>query len=144
MNRARCHIAGSSIGSGSSTSRSLAGAMIPSVQRSLKSCADFYLPWDDVAKFKFDPWWKTHGYLFEERHTVRSLGPGESPSDPNALVIEVPLNQSPTELTKHVRAIIQEQFFRARAFNRKSKKHRRRFIVQRRAPSQNCWRYVKC
>ena len=99
------------------------GSNDPSVQRSLKSCADFYLPWDDVANFKFDPWWKTHGYLFEERHTVRSLGPGKSPSDPNSLVIEVPLNQSPTELTKRVKAIIQERFAELERSKAKSKKH---------------------
>jgi hypothetical protein len=94
----------------------------PEVQKALKASASFYLPWDNVPNTKFNSWWKTHGYLFEERHTVCSLGHGELPSDPNALVIEVPLNQSPTELTKHVRTIIQEKFAERERLNRKSKK----------------------
>src|SRR5271155_753747 len=72
----------------------------PLVQKSLKSCADFYLPWDDVENVWFAPWWGKHRHLFAERHTVRGLRPGELPTDPNALIIEVPLNRSPTELTK--------------------------------------------
>jgi hypothetical protein len=94
----------------------------PEVQKALKASAGFYLPWDNVPNAKFDLWWKTHGYLFEERHTVRSLSHGEMPSDPNALVIQVPLNQSPTELTKHVRAIIQEKSAERKRLNRKSKR----------------------
>lgn len=94
----------------------------PEVQKALKASASFYLPWDNVTDAKFDSWWKTHEYLFEERHTVRSLSHGELPSDPNALVIQVPLNQSPTELTKQVRTIIHEKFAEKERLNRKSKK----------------------
>jgi hypothetical protein len=98
------------------------GSHDSAVQKSLKSSADFYPPWDDVSNIKFDPWWKTHGYLFEERHTVRGLRLGEFPSDPNSLVIEVPLTQSPTELTRHVKVIIQERFAELERSKAKSKK----------------------
>lgn len=82
----------------------------------------FYAPWHAERREAFNAWWKTHGYLFEEKYTVRRLMAGETPSDPNALVIEVPLTQSPTVLTKKIKAIVQEAFDEAAKFNRKSKK----------------------
>jgi hypothetical protein len=56
---------------------------------------------------KYDPWWKIHSHLFEEKFVVRELSHGERPTDPTALVIEVPLTESPTILTRRVKAIIQ-------------------------------------
>jgi hypothetical protein len=94
----------------------------PKVKEALKQRSDFYTPWGDVVTIKFDEWWKTHGRLFEEAHSVRRLSPGEAPSNPNSLVVEVPLNQSPTELAQHVKAIVQEAFGAQTPTSKKSKK----------------------
>jgi hypothetical protein len=73
-----------------------------------KRSAAFYEPWGDVESEKFDAWWKRAGHLFEERYIVRKLALNEQPSDPHSLVVEIPLNQSPTKLTHIVKAIIEE------------------------------------
>lgn len=77
------------------------------VRRTLDASAAFYRPWEVTAETIFDPWWKTHAHLFAEEHTVRVLAADETPPDPDALVIMVPLTQSPTILTKQVKMIIQ-------------------------------------
>jgi hypothetical protein len=78
------------------------------VIEALKRSAHFYEPWGDIESEKFDAWWKRAGHLFEERYVVRKLGPNEQPSDPKSLVVEVPLNQSPTKLARLVKPIIEE------------------------------------
>lgn len=79
----------------------------PEVIATLKSTTDFYAPWEVTPDARFDPWWKTHQHLFAEEHTVRALAHGEVPSDADALVVMIPLTQSPTVLTRQVKAIIQ-------------------------------------
>jgi hypothetical protein len=78
------------------------------VVAALKRSTAFYEPWGDVASEKFDAWWRRAGHLFEERYVVRKLRLNEQPSDPNSLVLEIPLNQSPTKLTRLVKPIIEE------------------------------------
>ena len=82
----------------------------------------YYRPWEMDKADKFDPWWKTHGHLFEEKFAVRELKSGEAPLDPDALLVEIPLTQSPTILTKNVRAIIQAAFDARERSERKTKK----------------------
>ena len=82
----------------------------------------YYRPWEMDKAEKFDPWWKIHGHLFEEKFVVRQLKAGEAPLDQNALLIEVPLTQSPTILTKNVKAIIQAAFEALERTERKGKK----------------------
>jgi integrase len=96
------------------------------VQAALKRTADFYAAWGDVTKVKFDAWWKEKGHLFEEKHTVRRLAHGEPPVDPNALVVEIPLTESPTTLIKRVKTILQEAFVDRERASKKSKKRRLR------------------
>jgi hypothetical protein len=79
----------------------------PKVRSALVVSKPFYAPWEMEKADKYDPWWKSHSQLFEEKFVVRELGHGEPPADPTALVIEVPLTESPTILTKRVKAIIQ-------------------------------------
>ena len=74
----------------------------------LKRSASFYEPWGDVDAESFQAWWKQKGHLFEEQHVVRRLGEGELPSELSSLVVEIPLNQSPTKLTRQVKAMIEE------------------------------------
>ena len=47
---------------------------------------------------------------------------GEIPNDPDALVVEIPLTQSPTDILKKLRPIIQTAFDRQERQQRKSKK----------------------
>lgn len=94
----------------------------PRVKAALANSAIFYAPWGDVTNVKFDKWWKTHGHLFEEKHVVRRLRNGEAPSDPSALVIQVPLTQSQSILTKGVRAVIREAFAEQGRVTKKAKK----------------------
>ncbi len=82
------------------------------VVEALKRSAAFYEPWGDVESEKFDAWWKRAGHLFEERYAVRKLELNEQPSDTTSLVVEIPLNKSPTRLTRIVKAIIEEAWAR--------------------------------
>ena len=82
----------------------------------------YYRPWEMDKADKFDPWWKVHGHLFEEKFAVRELKAGEAPLDPEALLVEIPLTQSPTILTKKVKAIIQAAFEAHERTERKGKK----------------------
>jgi hypothetical protein len=82
----------------------------PKVKAALVVSKPFYAPWEMERGDKFDLWWKSHFHLFEEKFVVRELAPGETPNDPTALLLEIPLTQSPTILTKRVKAIIQRAF----------------------------------
>lgn len=76
------------------------------VQDALKRSASFYAPWGDVTKISFHVWWKGKGQLFENKNVVRILAPNERPRDPQSLVVEIPLTESATRLTKQLAAII--------------------------------------
>lgn len=76
------------------------------VKRALTGSSKHYRHWHMKRGEPFDRWWAQHKDQFAERLIVRTLSPGESPRDPNALVIEVPLNASATELTKSVGKLI--------------------------------------
>ena len=92
------------------------------VREALKQSAPFYAPWGDISTVKFDHWWKEKGYLFEEKYGVRRLSAGEPPSNPESLIVEIPLSRSPTVLLKDVKTLIQEVLAtQARAY-KKSKK----------------------
>ncbi len=82
----------------------------------------YYRQWEITKASKFDTWWKTHGHLFEEKFFVRELKAGEAPLDPDALLIEVPLTQSPTILTKKAKELIQAAFDARERTERKGKK----------------------
>jgi hypothetical protein len=92
------------------------------VQEALKRSASFYAPWGDVLAVKFDRWWKQKGQIFEDKYSIRQLAPGERPADSEALIIEIPLRQSPTMLTKAVGEIIREASATQDRQFRKSKK----------------------
>ena len=80
----------------------------------------FYEPWNVELKTRFDPWWQDHSNLFEEKFNVRVLREGESKKDPNAVVIEVPLNRSVTEISKRVSEIVRDAQV-LKGMNKKSK-----------------------
>lgn len=93
----------------------------PKVKSALVVSKPFYSPWEMHKAKSWNSWWKEHGYLFEEKYFVRSIKAGEQPLDPEALIIEVPLTQSPTILTKKVKALIQEAFDLHERQNKKNK-----------------------
>jgi len=98
------------------------GSSDPNVQEALNRSESFYAPWGDVTEIKFDDWWKQKGYLFEDKYVVRRLASGERPTDPDALIVEIPLTQSPTVLRKRVEEIIGEAFATQQRARAKSKK----------------------
>jgi hypothetical protein len=95
------------------------------IQEALTRSARFYEPWGNVLDAKFDQWWKEKWHLFEEQFTVRRLARREPPSDPNALVIEVPLTQPSKKLIRQVREII-----RLASLEQKAPKRRMRPVTQ--------------
>ena len=100
----------------------LTGSWRSDAEEALKHSASFYAPWGDVRNTKFDLWWKEKGHLFEDKYSVRRLARGELPTDPQALIVEIPLTQSPTVLIKRVAEIITEASATQQRASSKSKK----------------------
>lgn len=92
------------------------------VKAALVVSEPFYRPWEMDKAESYNEWWRSHSHLFEEKFTVRELPKGEAPRDPEALVIEVPLTQSPTILTRQVKAIIQTAYDAREKERRKTKR----------------------
>ena len=78
------------------------------VREALRRSKDYYEPWGDVTNAKFDDWWKEKRHLFAEKYVVRQLAAGEPPIDPDALIVEIPLRQSPSVLSRRVAELIRE------------------------------------
>lgn len=92
------------------------------IKSALYSSKAFYGPWEIGADTDFNEWWKTHGYLFEEKFQVRELKAGEERLDPEALVVEIPLTESPTILLKRLKAILLSAYDAQQQLSKKSKK----------------------
>jgi len=92
------------------------------ITEALSASRQLYAPWDMEFADRFDPWWRGHQHLFNEKHSVRVLLPGALPADPNALVVEIPLTKSPTDLTKEVSALIVKAHAALERRSRKTKK----------------------
>lgn len=92
------------------------------IKAALHNSIAFYSLWEVGADTAFDPWWKSHGHLFEEKYQVRELKVGEERSDPDALVIEIPLTESPTILLKRVKGILLSAYEAQQRLSKKSKK----------------------
>jgi hypothetical protein len=94
---------------------------LASVRTALTQSASFYAPWGDVTSVSFNAWWNEKGQLFQDKFAVRKLASGELPSDPNALIVEIPLSRSPTVLIKNVKALIQDAIAVQAQASKKSK-----------------------
>ena len=94
----------------------------PAVKAQLIASSIYYAPWEMDKAVKFDEWWKDHAHLFEERFVIREMDPGELPRDPEALLVEIPLTQSPTDILKILSPMIQKAFDRQEQQQKKSKK----------------------
>lgn len=80
----------------------------PDIQAGLKFSKEFYRPWDVAEGQDMEEWWETHAHLFSEQRFVREMKPGARPSDPESLIVEIPLTKSTTALTKDVKKIIEK------------------------------------
>ena len=92
------------------------------VKAALLSSREYYRHWEIGPSTKFDSWWKDRRAMFEEQFKVRELKRGEEPLDPDALVVEIPLTESPTKLVYRVRALINTAYEVKKKNVRKSKK----------------------
>lgn len=92
------------------------------IKAALQNTKAFYAPWDIGADTDFNEWWKTHGHLFEEKYQIRELKAGEERLDPEALVVEIPLTESPTVLLKRMKAILLSAYEAQQRLSKKSKK----------------------
>jgi hypothetical protein len=92
------------------------------VGAALRVSQPFYAPWEMETGESYDAWWKTHGHRFEEKFVVRELKAGEPPLDPDALILEVPLTESPTILTRKAKSLIQAAFTARERTEKKGKK----------------------
>jgi len=82
----------------------------------------FYARWDMDNADRFDTWWKNHAHLFEEKLSIQKLENGAQPTDPNSLVLEIPLTEAPSVLIKKVKSFIQTAFDEMERKSRKAKK----------------------
>ena len=94
----------------------------PTVKSQLIASSIYYAPWEMDKAGKFDSWWKDHSHLFEEKFMIREMDHGEIHHDPEALVVEIPLTQSPTDIIKKLKPIIQTAFDKRESKSKKSKK----------------------
>jgi hypothetical protein len=78
------------------------------VRKALEQSRAFYAVWGTDTTIKFDAWWMTHAALFEDKHQIRVLRPGEDRSDPEALVLEIPLTRSATAIIKQIRPLLED------------------------------------
>jgi hypothetical protein len=92
------------------------------VRAALMVSQPVYAAWEMDKGESYDVWWKTHGHLFEEKFVVRELEAGEPPLDPDALILEVPLTESPTVLTRKAKSLIQAAFEARERTEKKAKK----------------------
>jgi hypothetical protein len=98
------------------------------VREALKKSAPFYAPWGDISNVKFDHWWKEKAYLFEDKYIVRRLTAGQPPSNPQSLIVEIPLSRSLTMLMKDVKLLVEQAFVEQARVSKKVKKRRLPFI----------------
>jgi hypothetical protein len=91
------------------------------VRRALEQSRLFYAAWGTDTTIKFDTWWKTHAALFEDKHQIKVLRPGEEMSDPQALVLEIPLTRSATAIINQIRPLLEEAVAANAKSTRKSK-----------------------
>jgi hypothetical protein len=80
----------------------------PKIHRRLDSSLKIYYQWGDVKNSHFDDWWKKHQDLFEEE-SVRVLTKEDSIEFDNHIVLQIPVNQSVSDLLKNVRIVLNRE-----------------------------------
>jgi hypothetical protein len=80
----------------------------PKILRRLDSSLKIYYQWGDVKNSHFDDWWKKHEDLFEEE-SIRVLNKDDSIEFDNHIVLQIPVNQSVSDLIKDVRTVLNRE-----------------------------------
>jgi hypothetical protein len=80
----------------------------PKIHRRLDSSLKIYYQWGDVKNSHFDDWWKKHEDLFEEE-SIRVLTKEDSIEFDNHIVLQIPVNQSVSDLLKNVRTVLNRE-----------------------------------
>ena len=78
----------------------------PKYSEDLQKSKKFYDEWGDVTDIKFDEWWKTHKYLFEE---VMVKEVSKVSNSPNTLTISIPINEKVSTIVKDVKWIVEQK-----------------------------------
>jgi len=76
----------------------------PQYAENLVASASFYREWGQVVGVKFDQWWKTKNYLFDEDR-VREVS--KVSNNPHTITITIPLDEKISKITSEVRKIIE-------------------------------------
>ncbi|NDB59874.1 hypothetical protein EB001_15720 [bacterium] len=97
-------------------------SIIPILKNTYSKNNKIYKDWNITKDTKFNDWWETHSKLFQEKYNVRQIMPGQKISSPDAILVEIPLNRSATEISKRVMDIvIDAQALTGLRSNKKSK-----------------------
>jgi hypothetical protein len=80
----------------------------PKIRRRLDSSLKIYYQWGDVKNSHFDDWWKKYEDLFEEE-SIRVLTKNDSIEFDNHIVLQIPVNQSVSDLIKDVRTVLNRE-----------------------------------
>ena len=80
----------------------------PKILRRLDSSLKIYYQWGDVKNSHFDDWWKKHQDLFEEE-SIRVLSKDDSIEYDNHIVLQIPVNQSVSDLLKNVKTVLNRE-----------------------------------
>jgi hypothetical protein len=80
----------------------------PKILRRLDSSLKIYYQWGDVKNSHFDDWWNKHEDLFEEE-SVRVLTKEDLIEFDSHIVLQIPVNQSVSDLLKNVRTVLNRE-----------------------------------
>jgi len=90
------------------------------LRKNIATSKDFYAAWGDVSEIKFDNWWSSHSHLFEQR-SVRVITDKEFDFEDNKLLLEVPLNESTSDLLNKIKTLIDANRSNPEELNKKNK-----------------------
>ena len=80
----------------------------PKILKRLDSSLKIYYQWGDVKNSHFDDWWKKHEDLFEEE-SILVLNKDDSIEFDNHIVLQIPINQSVSDLLRNVRTVLNRE-----------------------------------
>ena len=60
----------------------------PEIIENCKRTQQFYKPWGEISRIKYDDWWKTHANLFHLRQKIEILD-GEFKTESNSLYLKI-------------------------------------------------------
>ena len=76
----------------------------PAPQIEIKRSKDFYSPWGDVRKVKFDPWFEEHKDLFVDQLAVELTDTPPTDHNKELLYLTIPKSWSSTKILKEIKS----------------------------------------